>query len=1050
MAFEDDYSLMTVAHLPYSKPVVSISDEKAIIENGVDEIDYSQLPYHTLRSSAEDRKRLVQSSFLSTIFSFPGTKSATPYPPIDVSPVALITTSSAPAHSFPVLSSLKEWKEKYLLKTASSSTSSSTSSSASSSGLYKRYLFANQSYLKTMTKGTEENDSNSSSNVVTSPKAESLDLAVEGLTSLDFLLSDNLPSASSSSLKRLILNVNNLSSLDLLQQVSLPSLELLSLSDNKITDISALNSPSFSSLLSLNLDSNRLEYVNLKHLTSLHSLSLSCNQLKSFPILSSIRLVKLDLYYNAISSIPSEALKEIPSLTYLNVGKNQLTDTIFENGGVFQYCELLQTLTLSQNQLTSLPSSLLLPCLHTLQLNNNRISNLKNEDERTEGEATVENERKISIILPQLRKLYLHDNLLTSLYTSSLSSPSLSSSYFFEQFPLLSEVDLSFNQFESLEELTPLSSSCSFLTSLRLNDNPLTNKGSSASSSHQAVNPAEADTIQKLKKVSVWIKSSFQFLQTYNGEKVNKSEQRIESIPQKALVSSSRLGRRRGTVKPEEKEKKFQYQQFLQLLQFMKLEYEDTLFQIRKKSSIKKSTGPSTSANKTEEYQNQITNDISLVILSFHQKERLFSFLNSSPDSNPALKDTRFLYFKEKETTDIKTGPRSADNGNTAFTAVAPSSVDLSSSFFSSSSGIMKLLNEAMIDLKEEETSHLKTTEEKGSFVKQRTQQALLESKIIKFQSCYRGYRLRKKISSYLQSIAYQDDELDVLFGKRGNSRQKSDNIEEMDLFDFSDLLEIEKELASDSYVSLPPKAKPNSSSSQQNLRSLLPPLPFSSQQQQHPLVSSSSSSSSSSNLLTMAYGDHIRKRNNFFANSAASNETSDLDDTRQSSEQFSTHDEELPLSQIHTPRSTTSSAKTVSQQGDSLLDRNLVAQRSPRQLKDMNEIAKDWGINNPALQATMMKRNKKMNKMMHAAENREKDKDPTFRLEKFKQHAAKAPSGSSSSSSHSTSNHRMHKAKNGKQTRTGHFVKPAWLSGNNDENADDGGDGDDDYTEGK
>jgi hypothetical protein len=102
--------------------------------------------------------------------------------------------------------------------------------------------------------------------------------------------------------------------------------------DLQMNQISNVSSQWFNSQLTqlkiLNLASNQLEtFVHLDsiHLPHLQELNLSCNQIENFPyqIQQWTSLIKLDLSFNKLSSIPRFAFQDLQNLKWLSLASNR-------------------------------------------------------------------------------------------------------------------------------------------------------------------------------------------------------------------------------------------------------------------------------------------------------------------------------------------------------------------------------------------------------------------------------------------------------------------------------------------------------------------------------------------------------------------------------------------------------------------------------------------------------------------------------------------------------------------------------------------------------
>jgi Leucine-rich repeat (LRR) protein len=100
----------------------------------------------------------------------------------------------------------------------------------------------------------------------------------------------------------------------------------LDLQMNQLTDLSpAWFNSQLSQLKILNLASNQLEtFVNLDNI-HLQELNLSCNQIEIFPnqIQQWTSLIKLDLSWNKLLSIPRYAFKNLENLKWLSLASNR-------------------------------------------------------------------------------------------------------------------------------------------------------------------------------------------------------------------------------------------------------------------------------------------------------------------------------------------------------------------------------------------------------------------------------------------------------------------------------------------------------------------------------------------------------------------------------------------------------------------------------------------------------------------------------------------------------------------------------------------------------
>jgi hypothetical protein len=273
-------------------------------------------------------------------------------------------------------------------------------------------------------------------------------------------------------------------------------LKYLYLDSNKINDISILSD--FHELIILTLNSNFISYLPQLKCKKLQRLELYCNHLTSITLETASPSPLISSSKSSLTTFKSSSLSELYSLTYLDLGYNQITSLTNHE---FSSCLLLQTLILSKNQLQQVPSPLYLPVLKTLWLNNNKIKNLNlwkyyynngrvdghdnesydnnahdnfnnnNVDKNTlhksynnnNKQSNNDNEKIIyPLFLPSLNKLFLHDNLISTIPRNIMN-----------YFPLLIELDLSFNLLSSRYSISCIEQ-CVYLMILNIQDNLFT------------------------------------------------------------------------------------------------------------------------------------------------------------------------------------------------------------------------------------------------------------------------------------------------------------------------------------------------------------------------------------------------------------------------------------------------------------------------------------------------------------------------------------------------------------------------------------------------
>ncbi|KFW84691.1 Insulin-like growth factor-binding protein complex acid labile subunit [Manacus vitellinus] len=271
------------------------------------------------------------------------------------------------------------------------------------------------------------------------------------------------PSAFSSlcNLQSLILDGNNMESVS--APFKLPRLKYLSMADNKLNSFPTNFFASFQnlqflslsgnfltkvpldlprSLLSLNLEKNRLKMVRLRDMKHLENLSefflsenrltsidgaqlllnlttleLSKNQLHTMPFKLPGRLQKLDCSNNLIQKVTAQDFQGLQDLKHLFLDNNAMS--MFE-AGALQQCAQLSNLALEQNLLISIPlRQVNLNTLARLDLKGNGIEDVGEQELKDLKQLQVLNlrnnkisalDRKVLEYLPRLRHLYLDGN----------------------------------------------------------------------------------------------------------------------------------------------------------------------------------------------------------------------------------------------------------------------------------------------------------------------------------------------------------------------------------------------------------------------------------------------------------------------------------------------------------------------------------------------------------------------------------------------------------------------------------------------------------------
>lgn len=271
-------------------------------------------------------------------------------------------------------------------------------------------------------------------------------------------------------LQKLNLSSNKLNNIDSL--ALLKNLKELKLSSNTINDFKALKELSELELLDISSNS----YVNLESLPAfekLRFLNISSDIIKDYSSLAKQKNLTTLIINSAgntnISTIPS-----LPELQILSISSNNISpeDTAFIRK--LSYCTKLSELDISNNNLQSLADlsrgknastkndvSPLFPNLKTLDISNNKISDLNgisNISSLQELEITTNNLTDIALLenLTQLRKLNLKNNQIRNIDA-------------LKYLPLLTMLNISGNligNFDALKHLKQLDTLCASGTGL--------------------------------------------------------------------------------------------------------------------------------------------------------------------------------------------------------------------------------------------------------------------------------------------------------------------------------------------------------------------------------------------------------------------------------------------------------------------------------------------------------------------------------------------------------------------------------------------------------
>ncbi|CAM4868123.1 unnamed protein product [Rotaria socialis] len=182
---------------------------------------------------------------------------------------------------------------------------------------------------------------------------KTIDFSLRNLTTLD------LHSLLSLRMERLLLKSNSITYIydnifdslgDILIEIDLEMNQLSNLSSKWLTS-------KLTHLQKLNLAFNRFEFFDNMHdiqLSHLQELNLSHNQINSFPnkIYQWISLIKLDLSFNKLLSIPRFALDGLNNLIWLSLASNSKLNCVVQDS--FKYLKSLKYLDLSHTNLLNL------------------------------------------------------------------------------------------------------------------------------------------------------------------------------------------------------------------------------------------------------------------------------------------------------------------------------------------------------------------------------------------------------------------------------------------------------------------------------------------------------------------------------------------------------------------------------------------------------------------------------------------------------------------------------------------------------------------------
>ncbi|XP_062871123.1 podocan, partial [Trichomycterus rosablanca] len=210
----------------------------------------------------------------------------------------------------------------------------------------------------------------------------------------------------------------------------------LSLQNNMISEIRAVDLSRLTQLETLNLQNNRLTSQGLgddgfEALEQLSYLYLANNKLTAAPVYLPPTLVSADFAANQLTKIYSYTFGQKPGLKSVYLHNNKLTDAGLPDG-MFNGSDNLEVLIMSSNFLRHVPKGLPAALYH-LHLKNNKLEKIP--------AGALEN-------LSHLRELYLQNNLLSNSGMDNTTFSSLSS---------LEYLDLSNNNLSSVPPGLPRS-----------------------------------------------------------------------------------------------------------------------------------------------------------------------------------------------------------------------------------------------------------------------------------------------------------------------------------------------------------------------------------------------------------------------------------------------------------------------------------------------------------------------------------------------------------------------------------------------------------------
>jgi len=886
---------------------------------------------------------------------------------------------------------------------------------------------------------------NSMLDLATDPlMAKELDLCVEGISETHFL-------ARYRNLTKLVVNVNKISRFTGISGLS--SLVTLSAKDNKLSTLDAI--ASLKSLRYLYVDSNKLnDLSSLNGLGELRVLTANSNLITKMPVLSLANLQRLELFRNKISSVgvaDSHCLSGVPLLTHLDLGSNSITAA---NGDALSACGLLQTLILSQNLLTEVPSPLHLPLLKNLWLNGNQITSLgpwtsgvlprHSPDLDHAPQSQASEHASWPLFLPSLQKLIIRDNQITQIARGMM-----------EMTPLLIELDVSFNALVARQEVASIRY-CSYLTSFHCQDNHFTTVPVNTATGTSTTRVPFPETEQLV--LNQWLMGLCPTLEIICGNRVDRNdlakvptqEQRANEYIIDIENQFSHPGMRSNDCSL--------FHRLIHTLQHMNIAQlaassREKIVK-RVKSTASKSSKAAVVSHHGHSTANSTPIDIDLEanfvnLLAEHKRILSSLFRDVSAQSVDRLPLVSFTTADEVSHLDRSANDAITKNMTMGIAFEAQEDNDgadlLTSDWVSrlvcpSVTSTPTNIQHALVD---DQAGNVDTGGHTVTTTCRRVFQLPLKV-VVLLQSRCRGMRARRRIGEALKSIRYADNELDDLFGSGMEGEE----------FDFEkEMSELSQFLAADGESTS--TAAPLVYGDHIRKRSRQQPQGNSSFEYVDPVdvvvtgtaesVTPAAAAAAGSGWVlpqgapSPTTGGAKQLPSTVVVGNPAANEKMNEYASRPSTGMSS-----LSAASAQTDHSYRPSIDTTYQHENQDHHHQQHNLTSPSEFstpsnssKRVDSLAQEWGISDPKVLAAMMKRNQRMKGFASAKETRAQAKDPLARLERFRKTAHRSGnSGHSTVGNTATSGSFGGKPKtvrtgagNGKQQRR-HMSVPAWMVG--------------------